>query len=47
MIRIFTGDDRVKAGNEIKRILGAKYEVIDCADLTKKDLPLIFKGENV
>jgi len=44
MIRIFTGDDRVKAGNEIKRILGAKYEVIDCADLTKKDLPLIFKG---
>ena len=44
MIRIFTGDDRVKAGNEIKRILGAKYEVIDCADSTKKDLPLIFKG---
>ena len=47
MIRIFTGDDRVRAGNEIKRILGAKYEVIDCADLTKKDLPSIFRGTTI
>lgn len=44
MIRIFTGDDRVRASSEIKRILGEKYEVIDCTDLTEKDLPLIFKG---
>ena len=44
MIRIFTGDDRVKAGNEIKRILGDNYEVIDCAELSKNDLPQIFKG---
>ena len=44
MIKIFTGDDRIKAGQEIKRILGENYEVIDCADLTPKDLPLIFKG---
>lgn len=44
MIRIFTGDDRARAQQEIKKILGLSYEVIDCADLTKKDLPLIFKG---
>lgn len=44
MIRIFTGDDRVRAGNEIKRILGDSYEVIDCAELAKNDLPQIFKG---
>jgi hypothetical protein len=44
MIRIFTGDDRVRAGNEIKRILGDNYEVIDCTELVKNDLPQIFKG---
>lgn len=44
MIRIFTGDDRMKAGKEIKRLLGENYEVIDCADLTPRDLPSIFKG---
>lgn len=44
MISIFTGDDRVRAQQEIRRILGDDYEVVDCADLTKKDLPLLFKG---
>lgn len=44
MIRIFTGDDRVKVGVEIRKILGEKYEVIDTAELTKKDLPSIFLG---
>ena len=47
MIRIFTGDDRVRAGNEIKRILGENYEVVDCADLTPKDLPPIFQGRTI
>ena len=47
MIRIFTGDDRVRAGNEIKRLLGENYEVIDCAELTKKDLPNIFRGTTI
>ena len=47
MIRIFTGDDRIKAGNEIKRILGESYEVIDAADLTPKDLPSLFKGTTI
>ena len=44
MIKIFTGDDRIKANQAIKRELGENYEVIDCADLTPKDLTPIFKG---
>ncbi|MBQ3292818.1 hypothetical protein IJG93_00720 [Candidatus Saccharibacteria bacterium] len=44
MIKIFTGDDRIRASQEIKRELGENYEVIDCADLTPKDLTPIFKG---
>ena len=44
MIKIFTGDDRKAAGNEIKKFLGENYEIIDCADLTPNDLPQIFKG---
>ena len=47
MITIFTGDDRTRASQEIKKILGENYEVIDCTDLTKKDLPLIFKGVTI
>ena len=47
MIRIFTGDDRVRATNEIKKILGADYETIDCADLTAKDLAPIFLGQTI
>lgn len=47
MIKIFTGDDRIKANQEIKKILGSNYEVIDCADLTEKDLPKIFKGTTI
>jgi hypothetical protein len=46
MIKIFTGDDRVKANQEIKRLLG-DYEVIDCTDLTPKDLPQIFMGRTI
>lgn len=44
MIKIFTGDDRVRASQEIKKLLGENYEVIDCADLTIKDLTPIFRG---
>lgn len=47
MIKIFTGDDRIKANQEIKRLLGENYEVIDCADLTKNDLPKIFQGTTI
>lgn len=34
----------MRASQEIKRILGEGYEVIDCADLTPRDLPQIFQG---
>ena len=44
MIRIFTGDNRVKAHQEITKLLGANYEVIEGADLVLGDLPNIFKG---
>ena len=44
MIRIFTGDDRVKAGQEIVKLLGEDHETIEGADLTTNDLPNIFKG---
>lgn len=44
MIKIFTGDDRVKAKQAISKYLGKDYEVIDCAELTPSDLPTIFLG---
>ena len=47
MIKIFYGDDRVKAQQEIKRTLGNNYEVIDATDLTPSDLPSIFLGASL
>ena len=47
MLKIFTGDNRVRAGQEIKRELGDDYEVIDGADLMPNDLPTVFKGVNL
>lgn len=47
MIKIFTGDDRVRAGQEIKNLLGADYEVIDALELTAGDLPNIFQGASL
>lgn len=44
MLKIFTGDDRVRAGHEITRFLGLDHETIEGADLTASDLPSIFKG---
>ncbi|MBR2803074.1 hypothetical protein IKE19_00625 [Candidatus Saccharibacteria bacterium] len=44
MIKIFTGEDRIKAKNAISQFLGPDYEVIDCAELTPGDLPTIFLG---
>ena len=37
MIRIFTGDDRVKAGQEITKLLGKDHETIEGADLAASD----------
>ena len=47
MIRIFCGDDRVRAMNEVQKILGENYETIDSADLTIKDLTLIFLNKTL
>ncbi|MDO4508266.1 MAG: hypothetical protein Q4B65_02705 [Candidatus Saccharibacteria bacterium] len=44
MIRVFYGDDRVRAKQAIEKFLGQDYEVIDCDDLTPLDLPTIFHG---
>lgn len=44
MIKIFYGEDRVRAKQAIEKFLGKDYEVIDCADLTPADLPTIFQG---
>lgn len=47
MIRIFTGDDRVRAKREIEKILGSDYEVIEGVDLEATDLPTVFYGNSL
>lgn len=47
MIRIFYGDDRIRANQEIQKILGSDYEVIEGADITPADLPSIFLGASL
>ena len=44
MIKIFTGEDRVRAKQEIAKILGEKYEVFEGPDLNPNDLPSLFLG---
>ena len=47
MIRIFTGDDRVKAGNEITKLLGPDYEIVEGVNLTPELLPSVFYGNSL
>ena len=47
MIRIFYGEDRMRAMNEIKKIFGENYETIDCVDLMAKDLTPIFLNKTL
>lgn len=47
MIKVFYGDDRVKAKQEIKRLLGDDYEVLDGPEITANDLPSIFLGASL
>ena len=47
MIKVFYGEDRVRAKQEIDKVLGKNYEVIDAQDLTEQDLPSIFKGASL
>ena len=47
MIRVFTGDDRVRAKKEIEKILGSDYEVIEGVDLETSELPTVFYGNSL
>ena len=47
MIKIFTGENRTKAQQEIIRLLGHNYEVIEGANLTPEDLPSIMQGASL
>lgn len=47
MLRIFYGEDRVSAKNEINKILGTDYEVIEGSELGPSDLPSIFLGASL
>ena len=47
MIKIFYGDDRVRAGQEIKKFLGEEYEVVEGVDLTENDLPSLMMGNSL
>ncbi|MBQ3474363.1 hypothetical protein IJH24_02985 [Candidatus Saccharibacteria bacterium] len=47
MLKIFYGEDRIRAKNEIERILGNNYEVIEGSELEPSDLPNIFLGASL
>lgn len=48
MIKVFYGEDRVRAKQEIKKFLGTKdYEIIEGIDLSPTDLPSIFLGTSL
>ncbi|MBR5046579.1 hypothetical protein IKX73_03075 [Candidatus Saccharibacteria bacterium] len=47
MIKIFYGDDRVRAKQEIIKNLGNDYEVLDGNDIEKNNLPTIFLGASL
>lgn len=47
MIKIFYGDDRVRAKQEITKLLGKDYEVIEGAELELSDLTSVFLGASL
>ena len=47
MLKIFYGEDRIRAKNEIERILGNDFEVIEGPELDPTDLPNIFLGTSL
>lgn len=44
MLRVFYGEDRLRAEAEIRRVLGEGYEVFEGENLTAGDLSSIFQG---
>ncbi len=47
MIKVFYGDNRIKAQFEIKQVLGENYEVIDGETVTPEEMPSIFWGSSL
>ena len=47
MIKIFYGDDRIRAEGAIKKFLGENYEVLEGAEVQTADLPSIFRGASL
>ena len=47
MIRLFYGDDRIRANQEIQKILGTDYEVVEGEEISLTDLPTIFLGASL
>ena len=47
MIKVFYGDDRVRAKAAIKDFLGENYEILDGADIDIDDRPSIFFGASL
>ena len=47
MIKVFYGEDRVRAKAEITKLLGDDYEVLEGNNLTEYDLPSIFSGASL
>ena len=47
MIKVFYGENRVKAQEEIRKFLGENYEVVEGADLSVSDLANIFWGNSL
>lgn len=44
MVKVFVGDDRVRAAKAVESELGVNYEVFEGESLTLADLPSIFHG---
>ena len=47
MIRVFYGDDRVRAMGEVKKILGDDYEVIEGVDVISGEMESVFYGASL
>ena len=47
MLKIFTGDDRIKAMQEVQALLGNDHETIDATNLTPSDMLNIFSGASL
>lgn len=47
MIRVYYGDDRIRAKKDIESFLGDEYEVVEGTELKIEDLPSIFWGNTL